>query len=71
MNTRSKTNYENNAPYSVDIDFNDASESWKSNKKSKGNGCYTYICGQILKNGKPCMREPGVDCETCSYHKKK
>lgn len=65
MNTRSKTNYENNAPYSVDIDFNDASESWKSNKKSKGNGCYIYICGQVLKNGKPCMREP------CRYHRNK
>jgi hypothetical protein len=63
--------YEKNALYEVNIDFDDASESWKSNKKPKGNGCYTYICGQVLKNGKRCMREPGIDCETCHFHKKK
>jgi len=41
--TRSQTNYEKNALYEVDIDFDEASKLWKSNKKSIGNGCYKYI----------------------------
>jgi hypothetical protein len=71
MRTRSQTKYELNAPYSVNIDFDDASTSWKSNKKPSGNGCYTYICGYILNSGKPCMREIKQNCDTCSYHTKK
>lgn len=29
--------------YEVDIDFDDASEAWRANKKSIGNGQYKYI----------------------------
>jgi len=29
--------------YSVNIDFDEASAAWKKNKKSIGNGCYTYV----------------------------
>ena len=61
MNTRSKTNYENNAPYSVNIDFDDASESWKSNKKRMGNGCYTYISERELQKRKKQTREVNDD----------
>ena len=43
MNTRSQQNYENEAIYEVNIDFDGASEAWKSNKKYIGNGCYKYI----------------------------
>ena len=31
----------------VDIDFDEASRLWKSNKKSTGNGWYKYICINI------------------------
>ena len=43
MNTRSQQNYENEALYEVNIDFDGASEAWKSNKKYIGNGSYKYI----------------------------
>jgi hypothetical protein len=29
--------------YSINIDFDEASAAWKKNKKSVGNGCYTYV----------------------------
>jgi hypothetical protein len=44
MKTRSQTNYEKSAIYEVNIDFDGASEAWKSNKKSIGNGMYKYLC---------------------------
>tara|TARA_Y100000813_G_C24160416_1_gene351821 strand:- start:2453 stop:2665 length:213 start_codon:yes stop_codon:yes gene_type:complete len=55
--------------YEVNIDFDEASEAWKSNKKSIGNGQYVYICGATLKNGKKCQRKPKKDCTTCFQHK--
>ena len=42
----------------VEINFDEASEEWRKNKISKGNGTYRYICGQICKSGKPCLRNP-------------
>ena len=83
MNTRSQQNYENEALYEVNIDFDGASEAWKSNKKYIGNGCYKYItpsnktqvhnkstrCVQITKSGTQCKRESINDCEFCFQHK--
>jgi hypothetical protein len=43
MNTRSQTTYEKNTLYEVNIDFDEASEAWRANKKYIGNGCYKYI----------------------------
>lgn len=43
MKTRSQTKYENSEIYQVNIDFDAASQAWKSNKKSIGNGSYRYI----------------------------
>ena len=37
MNTRSQTNQER---YSVDIDFDEAREAWRENKKSLPNGMF-------------------------------
>jgi len=42
--------------YEVSINFDDASLSWKSNKRKLKNGCYEYICGITMKNGKKCMK---------------
>ena len=64
--------YEKNALYEVNIDFDGASEAWNANKKSTGNGCYKYVCGDIsLKTGKKCMRELKDNCDKCHYHRKK
>jgi hypothetical protein len=69
---REKEEYELNVLYEVNIDFDDASESWKANKKSTGNGCYKYVCGHTsLKTGKKCMRELKDTCDSCYYHRKK
>jgi hypothetical protein len=42
--------------YSVEIDFDEASREWNANKKKCTNGCRTYCCGGIKRNGKPCKR---------------
>ena len=52
MLTRSKTK-----ELEINIDFDMASQYWNANKKKLGNGCYLYICGKKLKNGKYCQNE--------------
>ena len=54
----------------VDIDFDDASKSWKYNKKSTGNGCYKYICTKITKTGKQCKNDSLHNCDYCRLHNK-
>ena len=54
----------------VDIDFDEASRLWKSNKKSLGNGCYKYICTKITKTGKQCKNDSLRNCEFCRFHNK-
>lgn len=67
MKTRSQTKYEKSSIYEVNIDFDNASKAWNSNKISIGNGSYKYICSHIYKNNKNCnkMCLPGVNyCKT-------
>ena len=67
MKTRSQTKYEKSAIYEVNIDFDEASEAWKSNKKSIGNGSYKYVCAKICKNNNMCIKKclPGeIYCKT-------
>ena len=40
--------------YEVDIDFDDAHDSWMANKKRTANGAYVYICGYVKPNHKLC-----------------
>jgi hypothetical protein len=41
---RMVTRSSNNSPrYDVDIDFDEASEAWRANKKSIGNGMFKYV----------------------------
>jgi hypothetical protein len=55
--------------YAVDIDFDEASRAWTSNKKSIGNGSYKYMCAGVFKNGKKCNRTVDqVGCEFCKMH---
>ena len=73
MNTRSMTRIleETNAEkikYEVTIDFDQASEAWKANKTSIGNGSYKYVCQAYVKSGNKCKRKPLVGCHFCSQH---
>lgn len=83
MNTRSKTALNNTPLnvgsiymntietmqplYEVNIDFDEASKAWKSNKRSIGNGSYKYVCAKKGKNNKCCLSKclPGeIYCKT-------
>ena len=57
--------------YKVEINFDEASEAWKSNKKYIGNGHYKYICIQKTKTGKQCKRESLNFCDHCKMHSPK
>jgi hypothetical protein len=67
MLTRSNTR---NGLFKVDIDFDQASNAWKANKKTNGNGTYVYICLQLTKGGNQCQKKPLSGCEFCKIHKK-
>lgn len=74
MQTRSQTRNQestNSALFQVDIDFDVASEAWKANKKSTGNGCYKYVCQKITKSGACCKRESLANSEFCKMHNAK
>lgn len=67
MKTRSQTKQEKTAIYEVNIDFDAASEAWKANKRSIGNGSYRYVCCKKGKNNNTCIAKclPGEDyCRT-------
>ena len=53
--------------YEVNIDFDEASISWKQNKKSIGNGQYKYIC---QKDGTNCSKVCYKDMTVCWIHRK-
>jgi hypothetical protein len=73
MKTRSQTKFETKTTreaqqiYEVNIDFDEASEAWRANKKSIGNGMYKYLCAKRCKNNNNCSTKclPGEDyCKT-------
>jgi len=68
MNTRSKSTKKT---YEVNINFDEASEAWKSNKKYIGNGTYQYICHHKTVTGKDCKKKCLMDSNYCVVHKKK
>lgn len=69
MNTRSQTIKKMEQLYEVNIDFDEASESWKNNKKSIGNGSYKYVCS-VEKNGKKCGKSCYKELLYCWQHRK-
>lgn len=48
-----KISKSNPSPF-PDIDFDEASEAWKCNKRKGANGTYVYTCGKITQSGNPC-----------------
>jgi hypothetical protein len=85
MNTRSQTKKmnieikkekenrinQNTALYTVEINFDEAIDAWRANKKSIGNGHYKYICLQKTKTGNQCKRESLKFCDHCKMHQPK
>ena len=73
MKTRSQTRAENmkmNQIYEVVIDFDGASEAWKSNKKSIGNGSYKYVCQKVGNRGTNCISKCLPGQHYCKTHLK-
>ena len=68
MNTRSQTIYEQKAIYAVNIDFDGASEVWKSNKISIGNGSYKYLCGKKGNCNNICIAKCLPEENYCRTH---
>jgi len=68
MKTRSQSKLESMALYEVDINFDEASEAWKANKRSIGNGSYKYVCVKRGKKNNYCICKclPGEDY--CKRH---
>jgi hypothetical protein len=65
-----KQKQKQNQIYEVNIDFDEASEAWKANKKSIGNGSYKYICLQKTKAGNQCKNQSLLGYDCCTIHKK-
>ena len=57
---------------SVEIDFDEASRQWNTNKRKIGNGQYQYICGAVLKNNQKnnqyCQRSHKSGYNRCFMH---
>ena len=70
MKTRSQSSSEKKKIFSVEIDFDEASEAWKANKKSIGNGSYKYICQSKTNSGNQCKRESNAGSHYCKTHTK-
>jgi hypothetical protein len=68
MQTRSQTKYNNTNIYDVNIDFDEASEAWKANKRSIGNGSYKYVCAKRGKNNNICISKCLPGEEYCRTH---
>jgi hypothetical protein len=69
MQTRSQTKYEQSSLFQVNIDFDDASECWRQNKKSLANGMYKYICPQTKKDGSKCGNSCHKNSDYCWTHR--
>ena len=52
----------------VNIDFDDASNAWKQNKKYMGNGTYKYICPNLKKDGTNCGKSCYKNSDLCWHH---
>ena len=67
MQTRSQAR-KNKPELFIEIDFDEASTAWRSNKNSLKNGCYSYICGYTLRTGGLCERCPIDGSDYCIRH---
>lgn len=55
-------------PFEVNFDFDESISEWNSNKKRVGHS-YEYVCGHILKNGRPCQNKRSHYVRCRLHHK--
>lgn len=55
--------------YDVNIDFDEASMLWNSNKKKLANCCYKYVCGLQIGDNKFCKKSSYKNKRYCFCHK--
>ena len=70
MQTRSQSKTNQSIKYEVNIDFDDASASWRQNKKSIGNGSYKYICTVLKKDQIMCGNSCYKQLSCCWAHRR-
>jgi len=70
MKTRSQTKLNKTAlyEYEVVINFDEASEAWKENKISIGNGSYRYLCKKRGIKNNICIKKCLPFEEYCCIH---
>lgn len=68
MKTRSQYKYDNSSPYEVIINFDEASEAWKENKLSIGNGSYRYLCKKRDIKNNVCIKKCLKGEQYCRMH---
>lgn len=59
---------EENTPYSVEIDFEEASGEWLKNKKKRPNGFYVYRCAHWSKTHNRYCKCKVFNDGLCKYH---
>jgi hypothetical protein len=71
--TKAQTQRENTIQnlYLLNIDFDNASECWKKNKKYIGNGCYNYVCDYTSNSNKICGKKCYKQLSFCYIHRNK
>ena len=50
------------------IDFDLASDCWRANKMSIGNGMFKYVCPFMKIDNTRCGRNVKKGCTSCRYH---
>jgi len=60
----------NIALYNIEINFDESSIAWRSNKKLVGSGQFKYKCLQKTQTGNDCKREALSGLNTCKCHSK-
>ena len=68
VKTRSQTKSIKSSIYEVNIDFDEASKAWRSNKKSIGNGSYKYVCIKKGKHNNYCVSKCLPEENYCRTH---
>jgi hypothetical protein len=70
MKTRSQTKLNTTSlhEYEVVINFDDASEAWKENKISIGNGSYRYLCKKRGVKNNMCIKKCLQGEDYCCVH---
>jgi len=65
-----KDQQQNNiALFEVNIDFDDASDCWRQNKKCLSNGMYKYVCPLQKIDGTKCGKVCYKTIEFCWIHR--